>query len=463
MNTTLLALRNVARNRRRTLITLTTIGIAALAIAMLGGYVSSTLKGLQTVTVRSTGHLQIMTEGYLEFGRGAPDRYAMTDYHALADELQQDPVLAPLIRVVTPLLHVQGVAGHFATGRSSTFAAESWDPHGRDKMLSWDGLNQGIPPQTSSLHPSQTDSGVVGVGLAQLLDLCDALQIADCQRASESLAAPGPTIPEDLAALGNASIDVQAAATADRAIELLAASTSGAPNVVRLNLIHAERQGIRELDMVYVGMPLSLGQRLVFGPDRQGVSALVIQLHRSEDIDKAEAHIAHLLAQRSGQTLEVRRFEDIHPAYTQIVGMFSTLFGFVSLLMLVVTLFSIANTVNMAVSERTGEIGSLRAIGLRRSEIRRMFVLEGGMLGLIGGLVGVGIAAAVSLWVINRANLGWTPPGNTSPVPINIDVAGTSTLLFGIVLTMGLLACLSAWLPARRAAKLEIVEALRHV
>lgn len=462
MNTPMLALRNVLRNRRRTLITVTTIGIAAMAIAMLGGYVSSTLKGLQTATVRTTGHLQIMTEGYLSFGRGAPDRYAIADYAGLVHALQSDPVLAPLVRVLTPVLHVQGVAGYFPSGRSTTFAAQSWEPADRERMLSWDGLAQGLPAQAGNLDPSRGDAGVVGVGLAQLLDLCGPLELSDCERDVDEAPADAVAIPDDLAALGRADNGSRAPQSADVAVELLAAGTAGAPNVVRMNLIRAEQQGVRELDMMYVGMPLALGQRLLFGPNGGGASALVVQLHRSSDIEPAKARIAELLERHPDQRLEVRRFEDIQPAYVQVVSMFNTLFHFVTLLMLVVTLFSVANTVNMAVSERTGEIGSLRAIGLRRSEIRSMFVLEGGLLGLIGALAGVLTAAMVSVWGINRAGLSWTPPNNITPVPISIDLAGTGTLLVTLVVAMTLIACLSAWWPARRAARLEIVEALRH-
>lgn len=463
MNTAMLALRNVMRNRRRTLITLTTIGIAAMAIAMLGGYVAATLKGLETATVRNTGHLQIMRDGYLVFGRGAPDRYALGDFRALAAELRADPILSPMLRVVTPVLHVQGIAGHSATGQSSTFSAESWEPAERETLLTWDGLGLGLPPIEGSLNADRPDAGVIGVGLAQLLDLCEVLAIDHCVRDEDESFERAPEIPEDLAALGQMTARNADLPHSGTAVELLAAGTSGAPNIVRMNLIQAEQQGVRELDRVYVGMPLELGQRLVFGPGREGASALVLQLHRSEDLEQAQARIEQWLDQHPERRLEVRRFEEMDPSFGQIVGMFNTLFGFVTLLMLVVTLFSIANTVNMAVSERTGEIGSLRAIGLRRREIRRLFVFEGGLLGLLGGALGVAVAAAISVWGINRAGLSWTPPANTTPVPITIDIAGSSTLLIAVVVAMTLLACLSAWWPARRAARLEIVEALRHV
>ena len=63
MNLLELAWRNVLRNRRRTALTLAAIGVGAMAILLLGGYVSATVKALQTDTVRQAGHLQIMAPG----------------------------------------------------------------------------------------------------------------------------------------------------------------------------------------------------------------------------------------------------------------------------------------------------------------------------------------------------------------------------------------------------------------
>ena len=61
------------------------------------------------------------------------------------------------------------------------------------------------------------------------------------------------------------------------------------------------------------------------------------------------------------------------------------------------------------------------------------------------------------------AGLTWTPPGNAAAVPIRIDIAGSLRLCAGSVIVLTLLAAVSSWWPARRAARLEIVEALRHV
>lgn len=473
MNTFPLALRNVLRNRRRTLITLGAIGVAAAAIVVLGGYVSATLQGLQTMTVRNTGHLHVMTEGWLDFGRAAPEQYALRDADALKRLLEEDDTLRPMLRVATPMLQLQGVAGYFETGNSSTFVGSGWLPGPRQHMLSWDGLDTGLPPVTSHLDPARPEAGMMGVGLAQLLGMCDALGLSDCTaRPDTTVDAGAAALGEDLAELGRqartqAEHERQTPSSAEVTIELMAASSGGAPNIVRMPVSEAQRLGERELDMMYVGMPLPLAQRLVFGPDSRAVSALVLQLQHTGQLPAAQARIDRLLQDHhrttGEQRLEVRSFMDVQPTYNQIVTMFNTLLGFVAVLMLVVTLFSVANTVNMAVSERANEIGTLRAMGLTRGDILRLFITEGGLLGLLGGSLGVLAAMALSVWGINRAGLSWTPPGNTTPVGIRVDIAGNLPLCAAIVGVMLIISCLSSWWPARRAARQEIVEALRHV
>jgi len=115
-----------------------------------------------------------------------------------------------------------------------------------------------------------------------------------------------------------------------------------------------------------------------------------------------------------------------------------------------------------AVVERTVEIGTLRAMGLRRSGVRNLFVIEGVILGVTGAMLGVA-ASMVAAALINHAGVYWTPPGRVDRIPLTVYITGANGLLFGCALGLIVVATLSAWLPARRAARLNIVEALRHV
>ncbi|MBY0445444.1 MAG: FtsX-like permease family protein, partial [Burkholderiales bacterium] len=113
------------------------------------------------------------------------------------------------------------------------------------------------------------------------------------------------------------------------------------------------------------------------------------------------------------------------------------------------------------VVERTVEIGTLRAMGLRQSGIRRLFICEGVLLGAMGAATGV-LAALALAWLVNHSGLTWTPPGNVDPIPLMVRVWGEGKMLLTTALGLVGVALLSAWWPARRAARLNIVDALRH-
>ncbi|EYC49845.1 hypothetical protein AZ34_01335 [Hylemonella gracilis str. Niagara R] len=473
MNLLDLAWRNLLRNRRRSLLTLGALAVSATAIVIFGGYVATLISALQTETVRETGHLQIMRKGFLDFGRGNTARYAIRDHADWIARIRGDSELQPLLRVVTPVLQVQGVAGNFALGASSTFAGTGWLPADRDELLAWAGAGLPLPPRVNLLRADQPEGGVIGLGLAQLLALCEALELRDCLSPPAEVAPAGPAMAADLGALvQQAETAVQSSTTGSGTasgetvpgIELLSSTSGGAPSVVRMDILRTERQGVRELDVSFVAMPLGLAERLVFGPGGQGASAIVVQLAETAHLPVAQARLRALLdAHPGGDGLEVRDFTEVQPQYLQVVGMFEALFRFVALLMGAVTLFSVANAVGMSVGERVGEIGTLRSLGFRRGHVRRMFILEGVLIGVLGALAGVLIGVLFSEYVINRAGWSWTPPGRVVPVPVGVDVFGHPALLLGTVLVLAGLAALSSLLPANRAARMQIVEALRHV
>lgn len=159
--------------------------------------------------------------------------------------------------------------------------------------------------------------------------------------------------------------------------------------------------------------------------------------------------------------LEVLDYEELTPIYQQVIQFFNSMFGFISILIYMIVLFTVGNTMSMAVVERTAEVGALRAIGQLRNGIRAQFVCEGALLGVIGGVLGVLIALPVA-YLINRSGLTWAPPGYSYKYPVMVRVWGDSQLMFGTPCFLAVVAVVSAWLPANRAAKLDIVDALRH-
>ncbi len=123
---------------------------------------------------------------------------------------------------------------------------------------------------------------------------------------------------------------------------------------------------------------------------------------------------------------------------------------------LVVSLFGIANTMAMAVLERTREIGIMKALGARNREIGRLFLAEAAGIGLLGGTLGLGGGWGAGLllnWVSRKA---LDLPGDVSLFHVTLWLAAGS-VAFSVFVSV-----VAGWLPARRAARLEPVAALRY-
>lgn len=112
--------------------------------------------------------------------------------------------------------------------------------------------------------------------------------------------------------------------------------------------------------------------------------------------------------------------------------------------------FGIASVLAVSVVQRTREIGILRAMGSPRGQILRVFLLQGGLLGLIGSAIGCALGwGLVQIFNLFGPGLFWVPvaPGL---IPVSMAVA----TLAGV---------LAAAVPARRAARYDPAEAIRYV
>ncbi len=94
--------------------------------------------------------------------------------------------------------------------------------------------------------------------------------------------------------------------------------------------------------------------------------------------------------------------------------------------------------------------------------MRRLFVLEGTLLGAFGASVGVLLGQVIAV-LFNHTGAMWTPPGQAAPSPLEVLTSGMQPLLIGAWLLLMVIATLAAVVPANRAARLKVVDALRHV
>jgi putative ABC transport system permease protein len=296
MNTVALAWRNLLRNRRRSLMTLLAMVLGLVAVLLFGGYVIDIRYSLQSEFVRRVGHLQIQHKDYYALGSGNPTAYGVANYERVIDLVRSDPVLAPLINTVTPLLQAGGLAGNYAKGVSRTVLVHGTVVEDQNRMREWNEYGQRILTPPLSLAGTAPDSAVIGAGVARVLQLCNVLDVSDCVGEAGADEPAGERMPQDLAGLTAAApAQSKDGPEGQPRIEILASSGRGAPNVASVNVLRAEFQGVKEWDDVYVGLHLAQAQRLVYGSGQPQVSAVVVQLHHTADMPLALARVQELL------------------------------------------------------------------------------------------------------------------------------------------------------------------------
>ncbi|MBS0306327.1 MAG: ABC transporter permease [Proteobacteria bacterium] len=470
MTTLGLAVRNLLRNRRRSLATLLALAIGSTAILLFAGFSANIKLTMETTHVRTGGHLQIQHRDLRTYGSGDPTSYGIAEAPSIIEAIARDETLRDLVLVATPMLQFGGIAGNYSAGVSQTILGIGLVAADQSKMREWNAYNIPILATPLGLTGTPADSAVIGTGLARILQLCEPLNIAGCSRPEAKKAQEsGVRIPDDIAGLSAQETVSQAGesgagdARGGSQIEILVSNARGAPNVASLNVVHTDTQPIKALDDVYVALHLPQAQRLIYGAASPKVTAIALQLRRSDQMSAAIARLNVKLSDwAAGQPLLVLDFATLNPFYVQTIRLFDTIFAFILALIGGIVLFTVNNTMNTAVVERTVEIGTLRAIGLRRGGIRGLFVAEAMLLGLAGGVFGIA-SALIAAFVVNHLGLEWLPPGNAGAMPLVLRVWGEWTTIVWTTAGLVVIALLSAWWPAYRAARLNVVDALRHV
>jgi hypothetical protein len=121
---------------------------------------------------------------------------------------------------------------------------------------------------------------------------------------------------------------------------------------------------------------------------------------------------------------------------------------------LLVAMLGVVNALVTTVSERTVEIGVLKAIGATDATVERMFLVEAALLGLVGGVLGIAVGSALAFL---GAAVGRQIVGGAARLDVLID----APLVIGALGVAVLISVVGGWLPARRAARLVPADALR--
>ena len=190
-----------------------------------------------------------------------------------------------------------------------------------------------------------------------------------------------------------------------------------------------------------------------------GAHTWIVLLDNTEATSEVLPQIKNQLQSSKG-SLEIKSWSELADFYNKTVTLYSRQMNVVKLIIALIIVLGIANTMTMNVLERTGEIGTLMALGNRGNQIMRLFVTEGLILGLIGGgagvVLGYGLAEMISWIGIPMPPAPGMTTGFTGQIRVTSSLASQALI---IAITTSFLASLY---PAWKASRLNIVDALRH-
>lgn len=202
-------------------------------------------------------------------------------------------------------------------------------------------------------------------------------------------------------------------------------------------------------DIIYV--PLSTAQQFLSGSDT--LSMINITVIEEELMDEAQKEIttillnAHNLNDSSEADFNIRNQADIIETASSVTGIFTMLLGAVAGISLVVGGIGIMNMMLTSVTERTREIGLRKAIGAKSADISTQFLIESVVLTFIGGIFGVILGWGISFAISSFASL------DTEVSSFSVILAFSVSAAIGIIF---------GYYPARRASKLNPIDALRY-
>lgn len=402
----LLALRNIFRNKRRTAITFMAIITGVTGIIVFGGFVEYSYWGLRESTIRSQlGHIQLYKKGYSEKGVADPGKYLISN----PDDVGKEISLIPDVEMVAKRLTFSGLV---SSGEKTLICnGIGIDPDSEKDMSGFEKIVDGVQITSENM-----DGGVVGVELMKAL---------------------GANVGDYLT--------------------ILTTTVDGVISALDFKVVGVAQTGQKEYDSVFIKLPIKFVWNLL---NTNSAEKIIVLLKDTEDVNKATAILDDIIKEKE-LDIEYKIWRDLAVFYHQVVDLYTIIFSVMKVIIGLIVFFSIANTMIMSIFERVREIGTLRAIGVTKGGITQLFIIEGLLMGIIGGLVGIGVGI-LTAFIINLSggiNIP-PPPGMTMGLTVEILIV-PDVLLFSFLLTV-IVAVFSSLYPAFKASRLKIVNALQY-
>ena len=206
-------------------------------------------------------------------------------------------------------------------------------------------------------------------------------------------------------------------------------------------------------------MPIDTARNILEDVGREKFDSIVVKVDNPDLVDtvleqiEAKLMISRHVSERN-KDFSITSSKATQERIQDITQTFTIFLAAIAAVSLLVGAVGIANTMFTSVLEKTKEIGVMKAIGARNFDIMLIFLINSGMVGLVGGLLGIGLGSAISSVLPNLIS-GFGPGGQLKTViPISLLIYA---LLISIIIGM-----VAGVIPAYRASKLKPVDALRY-
>ncbi len=415
MITVKIAFRNIFRNKRRTILTLFTLVFGVVGMILFGGFVENAGYGMrEAVIYTEVGHIQIYKLGFRKEGKTDPLEYMISDY----DEVKKKLEGLKHVRLVTPRVNFSAIIEY---GDKSTVCVGK-------------GVVPEVEGQLISLSPIVKSSGdgnfyIEGTGISSD-------DVAGVEVGSGFAESMGVKVGDTMFVLGTAE-----------------GGSSGED--IRLKGIF--KSGIKQYDEIGMRVPLELAQKFL---DTENVSNMVVVLDKTENTDLVVAELNKLFSEKN-LDLECEPWYEIDTSHQQVTNMLNSFFGFFRLIIAIIIILSIVNTLTMSVMERVREIGTLRAIGTLRRSVVKLFFYEGIIMGIIGGVLGIILGMIIAI-IVNIGGITIPPPPVLSRNIVLHIMLVPKVIIQSFVIAV-VISFLSSIVPVRKAARMNITDALRHI
>ena len=398
-----LATKNVFRNRRRTIITGLVLVFGATALILAGGFISFSFRGLRETTIRGQlGHIQLYTKEFLEREEERPLELGLEN----VTELKKQVAVNEDVRFSMARVEFMGLISN------------------GDKSVAF--LGRGVEPEQ--------ETKLAGFALA-----VDSGKFLGETNENEVLLARG------LAKSLKAGLGTY--------LTLMTTTSRGALNAIDVKVAGIYSTGIPEYDEHALMVHLRTAQELI---NSQKVTKLVVVLRETEKTDEVAAAL-----EKGFPSLRAKRWYEMATFYNAVVRLYSTIFGFLGVIIFIIVVLSSSNTMMMSIFERTREIGTQLAVGTSRGRLLVNFLYEGLVIGILGALLGLVVGYLLATLISVSGATMPAPPGMSRGYSLIVDKV--PSIFVGVFVLISLTTVISTIIPAFKASRMKIVDALGHV